>query len=47
MGALMAEQHEEWATGRRYFDMSEYYEWKAARAQDQEPEGKDDLKKAA
>ena len=43
MGALMAEQHEEWITGRRYFNMSEYYEWKA----NPEQEGKDDLKKAA
>lgn len=41
MGALLAEQHEEWITGRRYFDMTEYNEWKAAQT------GKDDLKKAA
>lgn len=31
LGALLAEQHEEWITGRRYFDMEEYHEWKAAR----------------
>jgi transposase-like protein len=30
MGALLAEQHEEWVTGRRYFDMIEYFDWKAA-----------------
>lgn len=28
IGALLAEQHEEWFTGKRYFDMTEYYEWK-------------------
>lgn len=37
LGALLAEQHEEWITGRRYFDMEEYHEWKAAR-QGAEPE---------
>ena len=30
IGALLAEQHEEWSTGRRYFDMTQYYEWKEA-----------------
>jgi transposase-like protein len=28
IGAYLAEQHEEWITGRRYFDMTEYNEWK-------------------
>jgi len=28
VGALLLEQHEEWVTGRRYFDMTEYNEWK-------------------
>lgn len=28
VGALLQEQHEEWLTGRRYFDMREYFEWK-------------------
>ena len=28
VGALLMEQHEEWSTGRRYFDMEEYEEWK-------------------
>lgn len=28
IGALLQEQHEEWLTGRKYFDMSEYFEWK-------------------
>jgi len=30
IGALLQEQHEEWLTGRKYFDMSEYVEWKQA-----------------
>jgi len=30
IGALLQEQHEEWLTGRKYFDMSEYFEWKQA-----------------
>lgn len=41
MGALVAEQHEEWITNRRYFDMTEYNEWKITRT------GNDDVKKAA
>jgi transposase-like protein len=31
IGALLQEQHEEWLTGRKYFDMSEYLEWRQAR----------------
>jgi len=30
IGALLAEQHETWSTGRKYFDMQEYFEWKTA-----------------
>jgi putative transposase len=30
LGALMAELHEEWSTGKRYFNMTEYWEWKAS-----------------
>lgn len=30
VGALCAEQHEEWSTGRRYLTMDAYYRWKAA-----------------
>jgi transposase-like protein len=29
IGALCAEAHEEWSTGRRYLSMDEYFEWKA------------------
>lgn len=29
IGALLVEQHELWSTGKRYFDMTEYFEWKA------------------
>ena len=32
IGALLAEQHESWSTGKRYFDMSEYVEWKEEQA---------------
>ena len=31
VGALLQEQHEEWLTGRKYFDMGEYFEWRQAR----------------
>jgi putative transposase len=30
IGALLVEQHELWSTGKRYFDMTEYFEWKAS-----------------
>lgn len=33
LGAILAEQHEVWSTGKRYFDMTEDVEWKAAQAQ--------------
>ena len=31
VGALLQEQHEEWLTGRKYFDMGEYVEWQQSR----------------
>lgn len=31
VGAYLMEQHEEWVTGRRYFDMERYVSWKASR----------------
>ena len=39
VGALLAEQHEVWSTGRRYLNMDEYLEWREAR-QENEGEGK-------
>lgn len=30
VGALSAEQHEEWSTGRRYLKMKEFFEWTAS-----------------
>jgi len=30
IGALCAEQHEEWSTGRRYLTMEAFFEWKAS-----------------
>ncbi len=32
VGALLAEQHETWLSGRRYFDMEAYWHWKRTRA---------------
>lgn len=29
VGALCAEQHDEWSTGRKYLTMDEYFQWKA------------------
>ena len=34
IGALLAEQHEVWSTGKRYFDMTEYFEWKTIQTQE-------------
>lgn len=34
IGALLAEHHEVWSTGKRYFDMTEYFEWKTTRTQE-------------
>jgi putative transposase len=33
IGALLAEKHESWMTGKRYFDMTEYLEWKETQVQ--------------
>ena len=35
IGALLAEQHEVWFTGKRYFDMTEYFEWKEQQKEEQ------------
>jgi transposase-like protein len=32
VGALCAETHEEWSTGRLYLNMDEYFEWRADRS---------------
>ena len=34
IGALLAEQHEVWSTGKRYCDMTEYFEWKITQTQE-------------
>jgi transposase-like protein len=34
VGALCAETHEEWSTGRRYLTMDEYFEWRTDRSVD-------------
>jgi transposase-like protein len=38
VGALCAETHEEWSTGRCYFDMEEFFEWKASFEEDSSAE---------
>lgn len=35
LGAFLAERHEEWSTGRRYFRIDEYYAWKERRDAEQ------------
>jgi len=37
IGAVLAEKHEEWSTGRKYLDMAEFQGWKE-RANRPEPE---------
>ena len=37
IGALCAERHEEWSTGRRYLTMDAFYEWKASLEPDDDP----------
>lgn len=34
VGAYLMEQHEEWVTGRRYFEMDEYFAWRDSREDD-------------
>jgi len=33
IGAMLAEQHETWSTGKKYFDMEEFFEWKKSQPQ--------------
>jgi transposase-like protein len=33
LGALLMEQHEVWSTGRKYFEMEEYWNWKSEQSQ--------------
>jgi len=33
IGAMLAERHEIWSTGKKYFDMQEYIEWKKSQPQ--------------
>ena len=37
IGALCAERHEEWSTGRRYLTMDAFFEWKASVEPDGDP----------
>jgi len=36
IGALLAEKHESWSTGKRYFDMTEFHEWREAKQKESE-----------
>jgi len=47
IGALCAEQHEEWAHGRRYLTMNEYFRWKANVGQTDGQQPSNPLPKAA
>jgi transposase-like protein len=38
LGALLMEQDEAWTTGKRYFDMTAYGQWRRAQADSAEPE---------
>lgn len=38
VGALCAETHEEWSTGRCYFDMEEFFKWKASYSKEDFPD---------
>lgn len=38
VGALLMEQDEVWTTGRRYFDMTAYWQWRAAHEQEVPPQ---------
>jgi transposase-like protein len=39
VGALCAETHEEWSTGRCYFDMEEFFEWRASHLEEDSSKG--------
>jgi Transposase and inactivated derivatives len=39
VGALCAETHEEWSTGRRYLTMDKFFEWKELHHRNPETEG--------
>ena len=43
VGALCAETHEEWSTGRRYLNMDEYFQWRADRLLEDSSEEKASL----
>ncbi len=44
IGAVLAEKHEEWSTGRKYLDMAEFQGWKE-RASSSEPEPDESLER--
>jgi len=38
LGALLMEQDEQWSTGKRYFDMTAYWQWRRTPAESAEQE---------
>jgi putative transposase len=38
LGALLMEQDEAWTTGKRYFDMTAYWQWRRAPAESADQE---------
>jgi len=44
IGALLAEKHETWSTGKKYFDMTEYLE---ARAEEEKQEVEEEIQVAS
>jgi transposase-like protein len=39
LGALLMEQDEQWSTGKRYFDMTAYWQWRESQSAPAAPEG--------
>lgn len=39
LGALLMEQDEAWSTGKRYLDMTAYWQWRAAGRHDAQEGG--------
>ncbi|MBE0466286.1 MAG: transposase [Candidatus Desulforudis sp.] len=38
LGALLMEQHEKWSTGRCYFNMAQYWDWRQGRPRQLDPQ---------
>lgn len=47
LGAMLMEQDEEWTTGRCYFRMEDYWEWKTSEYDDEPSQPKSEPERAA